>query len=196
MTDPTPKPTRKLARADWVRAAIAVMVDSSVEQVRVERLAAVLGATKGSFYWHFKDRGDLLGAVLEEWRERSTLAVQRRFAEADPRPEAQLLMFLQLPLRSDPASRAADLELAVLGWARRSDEVAQVVGEVDRMRARHMAGLFEQMGAAPAEAAMRAHMGYAGLRYVWLRRDLPLAERLDFSADLHARLTRDLPGLA
>jgi hypothetical protein len=59
----------------------------------------------------------------------------------------------------------------VLGWARRSDEVAQVVGEVDRMRARHMAGLFEQMGAAPAEAAMRAHMGYAGLRYVWLRRD-------------------------
>jgi len=54
----------RLKRADWIQAAISVMVARSVEQVRVERLAVDLGASKGSFYWHFKDRDDLLAAVL------------------------------------------------------------------------------------------------------------------------------------
>jgi glycosyltransferase involved in cell wall biosynthesis len=36
----------------------------------VEPLAKDLGVTKGSFYWHFRDRADLLEAMLEEWRRR------------------------------------------------------------------------------------------------------------------------------
>ena len=31
-------------------------------------LAKRCGVTKGSFYWHFRDRQDLLQAILEHWR--------------------------------------------------------------------------------------------------------------------------------
>ncbi len=34
----------------------------------IELLAKKLQVTKGSFYWHFKDRRDLVDAVLEEWK--------------------------------------------------------------------------------------------------------------------------------
>lgn len=43
--------------------------------MRVERLAATLHVTKGSFYWHFKDRRSLLEALLETWRTRATNAI-------------------------------------------------------------------------------------------------------------------------
>ena len=46
----------KLDRADWIHAGFAMLAAGGIDAVRVERLAAVLKVTKGSFYWHFRDR--------------------------------------------------------------------------------------------------------------------------------------------
>ena len=37
------------------------------EPVRIEPLAKELGITKGSFYWYFKDRQELIDALVEKW---------------------------------------------------------------------------------------------------------------------------------
>ena len=47
---------RRLAREDWVDAALAAIAEGGVAAVAVEPIAARLGTTKGSFYWHFHDR--------------------------------------------------------------------------------------------------------------------------------------------
>lgn len=195
---PTPAPTeppavdqppRRLGRADWIEAAIRVMADSSVEQVRVEKLAVDLKASKGSFYWHFKDRGALLDAVLETWRERSTLAVQERLAREEPDVRARIARLMELPLRSDAAARAADLELAILGWARRSQPVRSAVQAVDEVRTAFLAEQFAALGFSAAEAMWRAHQAYALLRYVAQRGDLDPAERARMVVALHQQLT-------
>src|SRR5829696_6845194 len=75
-----------LKAEDWVEAARAVMAEGGIEAVAVEPLARQLGVTKGSFYWHFKDRRALLEATLERWEEESTearIAASRRIS--DPR---------------------------------------------------------------------------------------------------------------
>ncbi len=41
----------------------------------VEPLAARLGATKGSGYWHFANRADLVTATLNRWEQDHTAAV-------------------------------------------------------------------------------------------------------------------------
>jgi len=64
-----------LTAEDWVRAAVRAIEDGGVGAVAVEPLARKLGVTKGSFYWHFKNRGALLEAVLERWEEECTEAV-------------------------------------------------------------------------------------------------------------------------
>lgn len=164
------------------------MVDSSVEQVRVESLARELEVSKGSFYWHFKNRDDLLGAVLERWRHDTTRGVQERLKRREPSAANRLLLFLRLPLRSARAVRSADLELAILGWARRSRMAEMAVAEVDRLRVAHAAGLLEEMGFSPADAELRAHIAYAFIRYIAQRRDLDVKERFDMTTVVHSLL--------
>ena len=44
----------------WLDAAYATFRSEGLAAVRVEPLARSLGATKGSFYWHFHDRAELV----------------------------------------------------------------------------------------------------------------------------------------
>ena len=42
------------------RAAFRALARGGVEAIAVEPIAAELGTTKGSFYWHFKNRDSLV----------------------------------------------------------------------------------------------------------------------------------------
>ena len=55
---------RSRTGADWLKAARLALLHRGPDAVRVEPLARGLGVTKGSFYWHFKDRNALLEALL------------------------------------------------------------------------------------------------------------------------------------
>ena len=57
---------------DWAAAALTALADGGLAAVRVEALAPGLGASKGSFYWHFADRAALVDAALALWEERDT----------------------------------------------------------------------------------------------------------------------------
>ncbi|MET0387197.1 MAG: helix-turn-helix domain-containing protein, partial [Polyangiales bacterium] len=69
----------KTAR-DWVTAGLAVLAQQGADAIKVEPLARELGVTKGSFYWHFRDRDALLKAILSHWQ---TVATAARLARVD-----------------------------------------------------------------------------------------------------------------
>jgi AcrR family transcriptional regulator len=73
----------QLTPESWVEAATTVLVDQGIDHVRVDVLAGELGVTRGSFYWHFRDREDLLRRVLQAWSERATEQLTRRLATAN-----------------------------------------------------------------------------------------------------------------
>jgi AcrR family transcriptional regulator len=78
------RPRAALDRNEWVEAAIAVLAEQGVQGMRIEVLAKDFGVTKGSFYWHFKDRQDLFNAVLDDLARRSHPRHQQ--ADVWPRP--------------------------------------------------------------------------------------------------------------
>ncbi|MDQ6732181.1 MAG: TetR/AcrR family transcriptional regulator, partial [Actinomycetota bacterium] len=53
-----------LSRTDWTEAALLALAHDGLAGVAVQPLARRLGATKGSFYWHFADRAELIAATL------------------------------------------------------------------------------------------------------------------------------------
>src|SRR5260370_33233181 len=61
-----------LTAADWAGAALQLIAEAGLGALTVEALAARLGVTKGSFYWHFKGRSELLSAALDRWEQRAT----------------------------------------------------------------------------------------------------------------------------
>jgi AcrR family transcriptional regulator len=158
-------PDSEAARASltpetWIEAATEVLVDQGIDHVRVDVLANQLGVTRGSFYWHFRDREDLLRRVLQAWRERATVALTQRLESAKPDPREQLHDAASLPFRGRAAARAARIELAIRAWARRDDMAREAVDEADATRMAHHERIFAALGFAPEEARCRAFLMY------------------------------------
>ncbi len=145
----------------WIEAATSVLVDQGIDHVRVDVLAGQLGVTRGSFYWHFRDREDLLRRVLQAWRERATEQLTRRLENASADPREQLLDVISLPFRGRSAVRAARIELAIRAWARRDEMARQAVDDADASRIDYHEQVFAALGFGTEEARMRAFMVYS-----------------------------------
>lgn len=155
---PAPPAKSQLTPADWIAAATHVLRDKSIDAVRVDVLAKVLNVTRGSFYWHFKDRNDLLERVLQRWRDTATEQIIQRF-EKKP-PEQRICEFLTLPFHGQTAQNAASIELAIRAWARRGALARQAVETIDSDRLAYIAQCFSELGFSPEEAKMRAFLVY------------------------------------
>jgi AcrR family transcriptional regulator len=146
-----------LSRDDWSRAALEALAADGLAGVAVEPLARRLGASKGSFYWHFRDRGDLIAATLERWERRDTTEVIAALETiADPRERLRELA------RSAYLGAAAgnDAQSGVLAAA--SDpRVAPVLERVTRTRLAFLEHQFQALGLDPPAAHTRARMAYA-----------------------------------
>ncbi len=149
----------KKNRSDWLRAALRRLARHGIEGVRVEPLAKDLGVTKGSFYWHFGDRKDLLDALLDEWSETATESVIDRAEEAGTDPLARLERLTMI------ASEGfnAQLELALRDWGRRDRLVGRVIEEVDGRRMDYVRQLLRESGFEPIEVETRAFLLYSAL---------------------------------
>jgi AcrR family transcriptional regulator len=157
-----PEPTRgALTREAWTEAATEVLVDQGIDHVRVDVLSKQLGVTRGSFYWHFKDREELLRSVLQAWRERATEQLTQRLERARDDAHDQLRDVLSLPFRGRAARRGARIELAIRAWARRDELARHAVDEADAARIGYIAQIFSALGFPIAEARHRAFITYA-----------------------------------
>jgi len=167
------KPPRKPRRAaaepvrttltpeTWIEAATTVLVDQGIDHVRVDVLARQLKVTRGSFYWHFRDREDLLRRVLQAWSEASTEHLTRRLKDAGSSAAERLSDVISLPFRGRAAARAARIELAIRAWARRDEMARQAVDEADGSRLAYHTLIFGGLGFGEAEARHRAFMLYS-----------------------------------
>jgi AcrR family transcriptional regulator len=154
----------RLDATAWVDAALLELNANGIDRVRVEVLAKQLGVTKGSFYWHFKDRDALLAAMLEQWRRRATLLLIERLDRQGAPPDRRLRELLRLPLQKERSAQAAEIELAIRLWGRTDARARAALEEVDELRLRYIGQLLVQSGTPPDLARARAILAYSYLR--------------------------------
>ena len=68
---------RQLGREDWIYAGLEALARNGPLALRVEAVARALGVSKGSFYWHFRDRNAWRDALLAFWEYRAFAALVR-----------------------------------------------------------------------------------------------------------------------
>jgi AcrR family transcriptional regulator len=162
-TDPIRPQSAQLHADAWIEAALDALAQGGIEAVRVDPLAKRLGVTRGSFYWHFKDRAALHTAMLKNWRKRASYQVASRIERAASTAGERLRKNLALPNSSAQARRAAATEFAIRQWALRDAEAANAVKHIDRVRLSYYAQLYVEHGLPPEEARKRAFLFYAAL---------------------------------
>jgi len=173
--------TRPLSAADWIGAAMEAIVEGGVAAVAVEPLAVRLGATKGSFYYHFSSRDALIVAALEEWERSQTEAVIERL-ELIPEPGERLRAVLAAAF----ADRPGGIRDAALQAAATHPLVKPIVARVTERRLRYFTEMYRQLGFPKARARRRALMLYQSYLGVFDRLRLGLANPSDADLRAHA----------
>ena len=114
--------TRKTPKT-WIDAGLKALIEDGPDGLRAETLARRLGATKGSFYWHFKDVPAFHDAVLDAWLANA----KGRFDAAMTQGDTTVTR-----LRSLAGFRQKPLDLAVRGWAAQDASAKKAVSRLDR----------------------------------------------------------------
>jgi AcrR family transcriptional regulator len=156
---PAREAAERLGPESWVRAGFEALVRGGAEAVRVEPLAVQLGVTKGSFYWHFADRGELLRQMLARWEAGGTHRIieQLRGSAAPAREQLSQLMAICRERAN------GSIEGAVRAWGAASPEAGKVVARVDQAREGFVEGLLREMGLSAASARQRTRVLYLAL---------------------------------
>ncbi|MBX2881753.1 MAG: TetR/AcrR family transcriptional regulator [Granulosicoccus sp.] len=149
-----------LKEEDWLKAASDILADENYRGIRIDTLCDRLGVTKGSFYWHFKGRAQLLSALLVHWRQRMTTNVIERLTALGDTPSERLRALFDLP-RQPNSPKFARVEQSVRDWARNADYARSAVREVDEMRLNYFKSLLQQQGLSEEIATRRAYIAYS-----------------------------------
>lgn len=148
----------RLSRTDWIEGALEVVAESGLDALAVEPLARRMGATKGSFYWHFADRGALLQAVLDHWRQDATARVITEVEAIEPRRRLESLLEHSTTPGEERLEHAI---IAAAGHETLGALVGPVVDEVHSARIDYVDRLLRDLGLPPDSARTRARLVYA-----------------------------------
>ncbi|TKV77040.1 TetR/AcrR family transcriptional regulator [Rhizobium sp. AU243] len=176
----------------WLEAAYQALLESGVDSVKILPLAKKLNLSRTSFYWFFKDREELLAALVARWREKNTGSIVRQSeAYAETLAEAMLNVF---DCWLDPTLFDNRFEFAVRSWALQSDVILAEVRKADEMRMAALARMFVRFGHNENTADVRARTTYlVQIGYISMQSEEDVAVRMQRIPDYIAIYTGEMP---
>ena len=148
----------RYSREEWLSLALDVLARGGNAKLRVEAIAAALGVTTGSFYWHFKDRSDFLESLVRHWGVVTTDPVIEHVSGSPGDAKSRLYALLDIVFRMN----LARYDVSVRAWAAQEPSIEPLVAEVDERRFGFVRSLLSEIGFQDQELEMRvrACIGY------------------------------------
>src|SRR6056297_179347 len=144
-----------LSASDWEQAALELIAEKGVSALAVESLARRLGITKGSFYWHFGSRDELLEQALKRWERRDLEHLARSLDSQQPAAE-RLAEFI---LRTSRQNRSHQIHAALCA-ASDHPRVRPYIERITQRRLRYLTKAFRELGMDDDAARHRARLTY------------------------------------
>jgi AcrR family transcriptional regulator len=147
------KPGRHgVSKAEWLAAALTMLGKGSVFDIRINRLARALGINKSGFYWHFKNRDDLLEQLLAYWAHELTEVVTSNLELEKLEPRERLCRTAEMVIDYD----LARYEVSIRQWAQTDDRAGQAVKKVTNIRVDFVSQALAELGFEGDDLEMRA----------------------------------------
>lgn len=147
---------KRLTREQWIGAGLEALLEAGPAAVAVEPVAARLGVTKGSGYWHFVGRTEFLEAVMDQWVISCTHAVVENVEAAGGSPQARMSRLLGMVTAAAERTPAEWLVTAST-----DPVVRQAVERAMSIRIGYLERLMREAGVGRADAWPRAVLAYS-----------------------------------
>ncbi|MBL4661220.1 MAG: TetR/AcrR family transcriptional regulator [Alcanivoracaceae bacterium] len=147
---------KSLTAEDWQEAALTVIAHQGVAAVAVESLARDLGVTKGSFYWHFSNRMDLVKQALKRWRLGDKKLIAEKILPIK-NPKKRLLAWFKLS--AEPIQ--THLIYSTLLADRSHALISKILKEITLERLDHLQNSYIEMGYENNQAKSQSLLAYS-----------------------------------
>jgi len=145
---------KRVSKSEWLAQALEVLSREGVQGVRVERLARDLKIAKSGFYWHFRNRHELLRHMLDYWAYEFTEVVIQYQELLNVDPESRLNQISNM-IRKHNLTK---FDLSVRAWAEHDEVAATVVAQVDESRLGYLRETFRELGFEGDDLEMRTRL--------------------------------------
>lgn len=182
----------QLQRFDWLWKALEIFIAEGIDAVRITRLAQDLGVTRGSFYWHFQHRKDLIESLVSYWKDKNTPAITEPMARATSLADG-IFRFFETCI--DTTQFDPRLDLALREWARRSVDIHALVDSEDAARIEALRRFYLRFDYPMPQALIRARvLYYSQISFYALGTRESMQTRLEYTAAYFEAFTgRSLP---
>ncbi len=143
---------RGVSKAEWLRAGMEALSNGSITEVTVEGLARELKIAKAGFYWHFKNRQELLTQMLDYWVHELTEVITQNQQLLALEPKKRLITTAEMILEYD----LARYDIAFRQWASQDQSASRAVKKVNRIRLDFVKKALSELGVPGIELEMRA----------------------------------------
>ncbi len=181
------KKGQRMSQEEWLVYALEALEKEGGSVLTIDGLSRRLGVSRGSFYWHFKNRTDFIRQLVDYW---ATLSLSSVDSEVDL-PEVDAKQRLLSLMEAIVNRRLARYDIAIRAWASRDPLAEKMVKKVDEFRLGFVSSLFAEIGFEDDELKMRARTlaGYFSLEPALFPR-ISHREQLKHIKNMHALFTR------
>lgn len=155
------KKTQPLTPENWLDAGFRALCVGGLNALKIEPIARELGASRGSFYWHFSDLLAFKLAMLDHWKHLATDGIIDALS-AIPAGKSRLTALMELVSEPATAQGGYAAEPAIRDWARFFEPATEAVKQVDSRRLAYLAESLAVMGVTDANAASLLYAAHLG----------------------------------
>ncbi len=148
------KKKKKHSREQWLQKSLDVISGLGFGRIVIDNIVKSIKVTKGSFYWHFKDRNDFLEHLVTYWDENFTRNVMQHIAAMQGDAGKRLLELMMYVTRK----RLARYDAAILSLAHNEPHVSNQIAVVFESRIEFVASLIAEMGYKGLDLELRSRM--------------------------------------
>ncbi|MGB5300094.1 MAG: TetR/AcrR family transcriptional regulator [Thiogranum sp.] len=146
------KGRRGVSKAEWLETGLQALSEGGVAALTVEGLAKSLGIAKAGFYWHFKNRDDLLRQLLDYWTHEITKVITSNPELLALEPKSRFIRAAEIILDFD----LTRYEMAIRQWALQDAGAARAVKKANRLRLDFARNALSKLGFKGEDLEMRA----------------------------------------
>jgi AcrR family transcriptional regulator len=145
---------KRLSKEEWLDKALEAINKEGFGRLKIDHLVTSLGVTKGSFYWHFKNRNNFVLELIEYWDAKFTILVIKHIENFEGNGRERLLELMLFITHH----QLAQYDFAIQALAQNEPKIFPMVKEVLSRRFAYVASLFSEMGFRGGDLKFRSRV--------------------------------------